>query len=403
MRILKVSQTYYPFLEKGGPPVKVRALARRLAAREHRVTVLTADYGIAKRATAESSRYGRRTEEAGVEAFYLPNLVRYRTLTLNPSLWKFCGERLGEYDVAHIYGLYDLLGPAVAKACRACGIPYVLEPIGMFRPIVRSILRKQLYHRLWGRRLAADAARVVATSAQEARELESGGVPRASIVLRRNGVELPEKLLPPGAFAARWKLTPGTKRVLFLGRLVRKKSPELLLEALAKAKTLDPALDACAIFAGPDERDGTLEKLETLAARRGLNGCVYFVGPLYGQDKWAAYRDADVFVLPSVNENFGNTAAEAIAAGTPVIVTDTCGIAPLVGGAGIVVPHDAEALAGALARVLTSDALRAQLAAGCAQLAPRLGWEEPVAQMEALYQELLGASRAQSPKDLHAA
>ena len=66
-----------------------------------------------------------------------------------------------------------------------------------------------------------------------------------------------------------------------------------------------------------------------------------FSGPIFGDDKWAAYRDADVFVLPSRNENFGNTAAEAVAAGTPVIVTEQCGIAPhLKDIAGLVVPHD---------------------------------------------------------------
>ena len=55
-----------------------------------------------------------------------------------------------------------------------------------------------------------------------------------------------------------------------------------------------------------------------------------FTGPLYDEAKWAAYRDADLFVLPSQSENFGNAAAEAIACGTPVMVTDRCGIAPLV-------------------------------------------------------------------------
>lgn len=404
MRILKVSQTYYPFLEKGGPPVKVRALARGLAHRGQSVTVLTADYGIAKRVLGEPSPFGWRTEEAGVEAFYLPSLFRYRTLTFNPSLWKFCHLRLGEYDVAHIFGLYDLLGTAIARACRGRRIPYVLEPIGMFRPIVRSIWRKRMYHLLWGRSLVSDAAQIVSTSEQETEELESGGVPREKIFLRRNGVERPDELPLAGSFAEKWKLPARAKRVLFLGRLVKKKSPELLLEALALVKTRAPALDACAIFAGPDEGDGTLGRLRTMASSPGLSGRVYLVGPLYGRDKWAAYQDADVFVLPSQNENFGNTAAEAVAAGTPVIVTDTCGIAPLLAGrAGLVVPHDVEALADALERLLTSDTMRAQLAAGCAQITPHLGWEEPVAQMEALYKELLTANRPQIPRDPRAA
>jgi glycosyltransferase involved in cell wall biosynthesis len=407
MRILKVSQTYAPFLEYGGPPVKVRALAEGLARRRHQVTVLTADWGIAARnefAPIEATPFGFRRVENQVETFYLPSRLRFRTVTWNPGVKRFCRERLGDYDLAHIYGLYDLLGPAIAKACRLRGIPYIVEPIGMFRPIVRSIWRKRMYHLIWGQRLVANAARVIATSGQEVEELEAGGVLRGKILLRRNGVELPEGLLPSGRFAEKWKLPARAKRILFLGRLVKKKSPELLLEALALVRTRNPALDACAIFAGPDGGDGSLERLRTLASRPELSGRVYLVGPLYGQDKWAAYRDADVFVLPSQNENFGNTAAEAVAAGTPVIVTDTCGIAPLLAGrAGLVVPHDAEALARALERLLASDTLRAQLAEGCAQVAPQLGWEEPVAQMESLYEELLTANRRQTPTDPPAA
>ena len=407
MRILKVSQTYAPFLEYGGPPVKVRALAEGLVRRRHGVTVLTVDWGIAKRnefSPIEPTPYGLRLVRNHVEAFYLPSRLRFRTVTWNPHVKRFCRERLAEYDLAHIYGLYDLLGPAIAKACRARGIPYVVEPIGMFRPIVRSIWRKRMYHLIWGQRLVASAARVIATSEQEVEELEVEGVACEKIFLRRNGVELPEEFLPSGAFAERWKLPARSKRVLFLGRLVKKKSPELLLEALALARARDPSLDACAIFVGPDEGDGSLERLRTLASRPELSGRVHLVGPLYGQDKWAAYRDADVFVLPSQNENFGNTAAEAVAAGTPVIVTDTCGIAPLLAGrAGLVVPHDAEALARALERLLASDTLRAQLAAGCAQVAPQLGWEEPLTQMESLYQELLPIDRRPTPTGPRAA
>jgi glycosyltransferase involved in cell wall biosynthesis len=113
------------------------------------------------------------------------------------------------------------------------------------------------------------------------------------------------------------------------------------------------------------------------------------VGPLYGENKWAAYRDADVFVLPSQNENFGNTAAEAVAASTPVIVTEQCGIAPLLANeAGLVVRHDSASLSEALASVLSTEETHARLAAGCARVTSRLGWEEPVREMEKLYARL---------------
>jgi D-inositol-3-phosphate glycosyltransferase len=96
--------------------------------------------------------------------------------------------------------------------------------------------------------------------------------------------------------------------------------------------------------------------------------------------------------LPSQNENFGNTAAEAAAAGTPVIVTEECGIAPLLAGvAGLVVAHDAAAISQAIERVLVEPGLHAQLAGGTREAASRLGWEEPAVAMEALYGQLVEA------------
>jgi len=73
-----------------------------------------------------------------------------------------------------------------------------------------------------------------------------------------------------------------------------------------------------------------------------------------------------------------------------VIVTEQCGIAPLLANeAGLVVPHEAGALSEALSRVLGDTKLRGHLAAGCARVTLRLGWEEPVREMESLYATLV--------------
>jgi glycosyltransferase involved in cell wall biosynthesis len=144
------------------------------------------------------------------------------------------------------------------------------------------------------------------------------------------------------------------------------------------------------VLAGPDESDGFRERLEAIASQMEIDGRIVFTGPLYGDTKWAAYRDADVFVLPSQNENFGNTAAEAVACGTPVLVTDRCGIAPLIDQrAGLVVPHDADALEAGLSRILDDAALAARLRKGCKGVAGSLSWAEPLAQMESLYREVI--------------
>jgi glycosyltransferase involved in cell wall biosynthesis len=395
MRILNVTETYAPFLEFGGPPVKVRALSEGLARRGHQVTVLTADWGLEKRLqrqeekiTAERSPFGWRRNENGVQAIYLPTWMRYRTVSWNPAVKRYCRARLQNFDVVHIFGLYDLLGPAVATATRKRGLPYVLEPIGMFVPIVRNLWLKRMYHAIWGRKLLEGASAVIATSEQEAEELAAGGLPRARMVLRRNGVEVPASWPEPGAFRRAHRISDDVKLVLFLGRLSIKKSPDLLLRAFAELSRRRAGTPMTLVFAGPDE-GGVKTELDQMATQLGVRTRVQFAGPVFGEAKWAAYRDADVFVLPSQNENFGNTAAEAMAAGTPVIVTEQCGIAPLLAEeAGLVVRHDAAALLEALERILSESELRGRLAVGCTTVTSRLGWEEPVSEMERLYATL---------------
>lgn len=391
MRILNATESYAPFYEFGGPPAKVRGLTKALVARGHGVTVLTADWGLRKRLeeagapAAEVSPFGLRLKMDGALAIYLPTWLHYRAVTWNPAVKRFLNVRLRDFDVAHIFGLYDLLGPAVAKACRKQKIPYVVEPIGMFVPIVRSFRLKRFYHRFWGRAMLAGASAVVATSEQEVRELVSGGIANEKIVLRRNGVEAPPRLPDPGRFRTARAISADARVVLFLGRLSEKKSPDLLLKAFASLPAELAGRPLRLVFAGPDE-SGMEARLREMAARLAVAERVEFAGPVFGESKWAAYRDADVFVLPSQNENFGNTAAESAVAGTPVIVTENCGIAPLLADtAGVVVPHSERAVADAILRVLSDGPLRDRLVEGCRTAAGRLGWASPVGEMESLY------------------
>jgi glycosyltransferase involved in cell wall biosynthesis len=406
MRVLSVTQSYAPFYEFGGPPAKVEALANGLAQRGNNVTVLSADWGLEKRKQAEqdwaSSRqspFGWTREAHGVQCIYLPTWFRYRAMTWNPAVGRYCRARLGQFDVVHIFGLYDLLGPAVARACRIQGVPYIVETIGMFVPIVRNLAMKRMYHAIWGNKMLSGASAVVATSEQEAEELTGlrpGGpaaLPAEKIVLRRNGVMVPTELPAWGAFRAKHSLPANDLVVLFLGRLSSKKSPDMLLEAFAKLPPTSGGKRTWLVFAGPDE-GGMQAWLENQAKKLGVTDRVIFAGSVFGNEKWAAYRDADVFVLPSQNENFGNTAAEAAACGTPVVVTEGCGIAPLLAGAaGVVVRHETSEVAEAVKEVLFDGELRKRLAQGGKSAAMRLGWEGPVSEMERLYASLTSSNR----------
>jgi glycosyltransferase involved in cell wall biosynthesis len=405
MRILNVTQSYAPFFEFGGPPEKVRALSEGLAELGHDVTVLTADWGLERRLAelpgeppAENSPFGKKREFREVRAIYLANWFRYHAVSWNPALPRYLRARLQNFDVIHVFGLYDLIGPRTAEAAQELKIPYVVEPIGMFVPIVRNLFLKHAYHRLYGKRLLQNAAAIIATAEQEKSELIAGGIPADKIVLRRNGVSAPASLPAFGAFRASLNLPADARLILFLGRLSQKKSPDLLLQAFAQLPPSSPPVHLA--FVGPDE-SGMLGRLQNMALQLNVAGRVHFSGPLSGDSKWSAYRDADIFVLPSQNENFGNTAAESVAAGTPVIVTDRCGVAPLLDGvAGIAVQHSVTSLAQAMANLLNDQILYAQLKNGCATAVQRLDWGLPIREMDSLYRKLASLSASQQERAL---
>lgn len=368
--------------------MKVRALARGLAARGHEVTVLTANLGLGRREDlGENGTWGWRTAEPNLETIYVPTAMSFRALTLNPRLPRFCRDCLSGYDLVHIYGLYDLMGPTVAWFARQRQVPYLVEPMGMYRPIDRSFFLKAVWSRVFGNRMIARARRLVVTSELERDDLIEGNVPTDRIRLRYNPIDLAEyRTLPPrGEFRRRWQVPEGEPLVLFLSRLIPRKGADLLTEAFREALPDRGVL----VIAGPEGEPGYVAHLREVAERCGVSDRVRFAGGIYGDEKKAALADADVFALPSSYENFANAVAEAVASGVPVIVSDRCGIHSLVNEkAGIVVPREKYAIAEAIRRLTQDQALCERLRRGCRAVAEELSLEKTVAALETIYAEI---------------
>jgi glycosyltransferase involved in cell wall biosynthesis len=180
------------------------------------------------------------------------------------------------------------------------------------------------------------------------------------IFVEPHGLDLSEfeRLPEKGGFRAKYPALGDQPFVLFLGRIDRAKGLELLVPAMARMRVKTPL-----VVVGPDWNN-MRAWAEAEAARLGLTDRVIFTGMLRGRDKIAALVDAAVLALPSYHENFGIVVAEALAAGTPVVVSDQVYLHPDIKAAGLggVVPMDVDALAGELDRWLWDDALRADAA-----------------------------------------
>lgn len=371
LRIVFAAPAYWPATAFGGPVPVMRALARELQALGHHVEVLTTTL------SRIGERPARETRIAQVDAAtvrYLATPARFRWFGITPSLRRELGA-LSPPDVVHVFGFRDYVSTITARWCRLHGVPYVFEPLGMFRPKLRKVLLKRALDRTLYRRVPRGAALAIAASEIERIELEAV-VPRHRIAVRPNGFPDPYDPPPrPGPLRSRLGLDATAPLVLSVGRVARGKGLEQLVAAIGGLDEVHLAI------AGPDDGHGLLPELQQLPERVGAGGRVHLLGTV--ESPFELYGDADVVALPSAHENFGMVAAEAAAAGTASVVTDRCGIAELLRGrAALVTPYDEGALREALARLLRDPDLRAKLGRGGRRLAAEYSWAN-VARLQA--------------------
>ncbi len=382
MGVLHVAQTFGLY-DAGGRTGHIAPLAAELVRRGLDVSVVAAAY-------PPHSPHGSASVGDGSGAFpvtYLPSGLRFRTLTINAGARAHFDERIRAVDLVHIHGLYDLLGPAAAAVCRERRVPYIVETMGMFRPVAGGALRKRAFIRLFGRSMIRGAARFVVTSGREADDLVNGGIHKDRIDVRHNGVE-PVVISPEAgpAFRAAHGIGPKTRFVLFLGRITPVKNIELLLAAFAGLAVPDAVL----VIAGPAEGSRYLERLRYIVRSSNLGDRVKFIGPIYGEEKTAALSEATTLILPSVNENFGTVAVEAMAAGTPAVVTETCGVAEhLRDGGGLVVGLNADDMRVAIDSLLADDKVWSEMGERAKVIASGLSWEEAARLTNEMYEQIL--------------
>jgi glycosyltransferase involved in cell wall biosynthesis len=180
---------------------------------------------------------------------------------------------------------------------------------------------------------------------------------RAPALVVPNGVDAARfaRLPDRGALRRRLDIPPGARVLLFLGRLHRIKRPDIAVEALAAARSV-PGEPVHLVLAGPDE-DQLASELVAQAQRLGCAGRVHWAGLLQGDDVLHALADADLMLMPSeIQESFGMAAAEAMAAGLPVLVSDGVPVGRWAeeAGAGRRVACTAEAFARATCELLSA-------------------------------------------------
>lgn len=363
MRVLRVIASLDP--RQGGPVEGLLRSACALAALGHTTEVLTFD--------PPSAPY--LADMAFPVHATGPTMGKFG---FTPRLTPWMSANIDRFDVAVLHGLWNYAPIGAWLGLRGTSLPYVQFAHGMLDPWFNSVqpVKRWAKQALWlvaQGHVLSDAQSVLFTSEEERiRARTSFFGPRyTERVIAYGAADMPsEPRAQHAAFAACLPGLAGRPYLLFLGRLHPKKGCDLLVDAFCEIAQRFPDLDL--VMAGPCD-NGMREGLEALAAEHGLSNRIHFPGLLQGHAKWGAFRGAEAFVLPSHQENFGISVAEAMASGTPVLISDKVNIRREVeaSGAGLVAPDTLEG---------TRDLLERFLALAPAQSAEmgrkaRLGYE----------------------------
>ena len=370
----------------GGPTVAVLGMVRALRAEGIEARIVSSDDDVGGHLDVPLHKW---TEYEGVPVFFLPRLrARQHTLvgfTYTPGFSQWLHGNAAGFDFVHVHTVFSHPANVTMQVCRSAGIPYCVRPLG-------QLCRWSLQQRRWMKRIQLavatrrnvnGAAFIHCTSRMEAEESAEPGFLSPCRVLP-HGLELPPLIENARALLrAELGLPHDRLLVVFMSRFHPKKGIELLIDGTAK---LQKPFDL--VLAGTGE-EVYVRELKQRAKERGIESRVHWLGFIGGAEKWRVLQGADLFVLPSHSENFGIAVLEAVACGLPVVISDQVALQDevLAMRLGRVIPLEADALAKAMADLLSSEAERSEISARATKAAAgHFSWPAAARRLIASYE-----------------
>src|SRR5262249_55103451 len=304
-------------------------------------------------------------------------------------------------DIVHLHTVWHPINVAVRQLCRRFAKPYVLMPHGMLDPysLGAKRWRKALYFGVVERKNILSAQRMIYTTMEEA-QLATNGLPflpEGVVVPLGGGAPDADPTELAAVFLEAFPRARGRRQLLFLGRLHFKKGLDRIVKILPSVVRRFP--DVMLTIAG--EGDGRFERaLRSSIGEQNLEGHVMMTGRLEGAVKWGAYASAGLFLLPSRQENFAITVAEAMQMGVPVIISNKVNTWPFVEAAGAGVVLDEAQIDSGLENAVLSllgdeETLRLQGERGREYAGRNLTWSAAGRKMIDCYSEVLGGQTNQ--------
>lgn len=323
MRILHVTRTLDPAW--GGPVEGVRNITGQAILRGYNPEIVTLDDTNSPWLPSwkpQVHALGNGSSISGIYG-YAPKLDRWLEANLRKS------------DRVVVHGIWMYFSYAVWKAARRIGVPYYLFIHGALDPWFKDQyplkhLKKTAYWKWIEHKVVRDARAVLFTTQEEMLRAQDAFAPyRCTPAVIGYGISpipgdrLFDRLAYLGEFTASYPLLQRRSYILVLSRIHEKKGIDLLLRAFSASRK---ALGDVALVVAGGGDENYVSSLKGLASSLGVGEDVVWTGPLYGEAKVNTLRGADVYVLPSHQENFGISVVEALACHIPVLISDKVNI-----------------------------------------------------------------------------
>lgn len=320
MKICIIIPSFYPAISYGGPVVSSLNICKELSKipnMEINVSTTNINMGQSK-LNVITNRWVKFRERFYVKYYSVLHLGFSLSLYLN--LWR----DIKKADVAHIQGIFNSPIPVALFYATVLGRPIILSPRGVLGSwcLEKRYILKKIWLNFFIRPFAL---RVIwhATGESEKDEILLL-YPRAQVEIISNGVFVDKfsnfKSLNKKDYIQKftnYRCEKVSKIIVSMGRLTKKKGFDILIKAFKQVLLQHP--DSYLLIAGPDETEG--KNLLRLISELNLSQNVFLIGALDNQEKIDFLANADLFVLPSHNENFGNVYVESLAAGTPIVAS----------------------------------------------------------------------------------
>jgi glycosyltransferase involved in cell wall biosynthesis len=312
------------------------------------VTTLTTNHGLSKQGNSPRGPFSEAAN--GATRIFFHEWMRWYKVA--PGFVPYLARHITSFDVVHIHALFSFSSTIAAWFARIYGVPFVIRPLGALAAYGMQNRRRSLkkLSLIWieGPNLRAAAA-IQFTSGVEMDEAKKLGQTLRGVVIPL-GVEI-DVVEPDTDLHLQYPALRNRHVVLFLSRIDPKKNVEALIDAFASREELKRT--SVLLIAGSG-KPTYVSSLKAQARALGLDDCIVWLGHLAGARKAAAFGAADVFVLPSLSENFGIAAVEAMLAGLPCVLSPGVAVAreAAAANAAMLAEPEASAVAHAIVELL---------------------------------------------------